>query len=288
MGGYLRGMKLHAIETGRFRLDGGAMFGVVPKVLWERTNPADGQNRIDMAMRCLLIEDENRLILVDNGVGHKYDDKFAKLYAVEHGAQTLDKSLEALGFGRQDVTDVILTHLHFDHCGGSTEWHATKERFEPAFENAHFWVQKAHLEWALNPNAREKASFFDHNIQPLVQSEQLRLLQGELEIFPGVDLKVFYGHTEAQQLPLISYKGRQILFAADLFPSFGHLPLPYVMGYDTRPLLTLGERERVLPWLVDEGIVLFYEHDPYHECGTVKRNEKGTYVSGETFRLSDL
>ena len=281
-------MKLYAIETGRFRLDGGAMFGVVPKPIWQKTNPADERNRIDMAMRCLIIEDAGRLILVDNGLGHKYDEKFSGLYGVDHAHSTLDRSLEALGFSKDEITDVILTHLHFDHCGGSTEWHPGKERYETVFDNAHFWLQKDHLAWALAPNAREKASFYDENIQPIVQSGQLRLLEGETELFPGISLKVVNGHTDSMQLPLIQYKGRQILYAADLFPTFGHLPLPYVMGYDTRPLLTLAEREEVLPWLVDEGIVLFYEHDPYHECGTVKRNEKGGFMSSDTFLLSDL
>jgi glyoxylase-like metal-dependent hydrolase (beta-lactamase superfamily II) len=285
---YFAIMKLYAIETGKFRLDGGAMFGVVPKPLWEKTNPADERNRIDMAMRCLLIEDSNRLILVDNGLGHKYDDKFKGLYAVDHEKNTLDRSLEALGFSKEEVTDVILTHLHFDHCGGSTAWHPGKERFETAFENAHFWVQRSHLEWALKPNAREKASFYDENIQPIVQSGQLRLVDGETELFPEISLKVVNGHTAAMQLPLVQYKGRQVLYAADLFPTFGHIPLPYVMGYDTRPLLTLEEREVFLPWLVEEEVVLFYEHDPVNECGTVRRNEKGAFVSDRLFKMSEL
>ncbi|MEM1000602.1 MAG: MBL fold metallo-hydrolase [Bacteroidota bacterium] len=281
-------MKLHSIETGNFKLDGGAMFGVVPKPLWQRTNPADDRNRIDMAMRCLLIEDDNRLFLVDNGIGHKYNDKFAQLYAVEHDKNTLDRSLDALGYHRRDITDVILTHLHFDHCGGSTEWHPTKERHTVAFENAHFWVQRSHLEWALNPNPREGASFYDENIRPLVESSQLRLLDGPTELFPGLELRVVNGHTEAQQLPLIDYKGRKILFAGDLFPSFGHLPLPYVMGYDVRPLVTMEERAEYLPWLVENEIILFYEHDAYHECGTVKQNDRGKYVSDQTFKLAEI
>ncbi|HHG86053.1 MAG TPA: MBL fold metallo-hydrolase, partial [Bacteroidetes bacterium] len=207
-------MKLHAINTGTFKLDGGAMFGVVPKPLWQRTNPADTKNRIDMAMRCLLIEDENRLILVDNGLGQKYNDKFASIYGVDHETHTLDRSLEALGFHRSDITDVILTHLHFDHCGGSTEWNSGKERYVVVYENAQFWVQSSHLDWALNPNPREKASFYDENIRPLVDSGQLSLLDGESELFPNIFLKVVNGHTEAQQLPLIHYKGKKILFAA--------------------------------------------------------------------------
>ena len=181
-----------------------------------------------------------------------------------------------------------MTHLHFDHCGGSTEWHPGKERYETVFDNAHFWVQKSHLEWALNPNAREKASFYDENITPMVQSGQLNMLEGESEIFPNISLKLVNGHTEAQQLPLINYKGKKVLFAADLFPSAGHLPLPYVMGYDTRPLLTLEERESILPWLEKEEIILFYEHDPINECGLVTRNHKGGFVGGETFKLEDI
>lgn len=281
-------MKLYAVETGRFCLDGGAMFGVVPKPLWNRTNHADDANRILLAMRCLLIEDGNRLILVDNGIGHKYNEKFRMLYAVDHEHSTLDGSLHALGFSRDDITDVILTHLHFDHCGGSTEWHPIKERFETSFSNASFWVQKSHLAWALQPNAREKASFFEENIQPVVQSGQMCLLEGETELFPDISLRLFHGHTESMQLPLIRYKGKQILYAADLFPTYGHLPLPYVMGYDTRPLLTLEERENVLPWLVEHEVILFYEHDPNFECGLVKRNDKGAFVAGESFHLGEL
>ena len=281
-------MKLYPIETGRFKLDGGAMFGVVPKPIWQKTNPADSQNRIEMAMRCLLIEDESRLILIDNGLGHKYTEKFKGLYEVNHEHSSLQKSLDALGFSPDDITDVILTHLHFDHCGGSTAWNPMKERHELVFENAIHWVQKKHLEWALKPNAREKASFYAENILPIVESGNLRMLDGETELFPNIALKVVNGHTEAQQLPFIFYKEKQILFVADLFPSAGHLPLPYVMGYDTRPLLTLEERERILPQLVDEEIIIFYEHDPINECGTVIRNEKGAYTQGISLKLGDL
>lgn len=281
-------MKLYPIETGRFKLDGGAMFGVVPKPIWQKTNPADSNNRIDMAMRCLLIEDESRLILVDTGLGHKYNEKFKGLYDVDHAHSSLEKSLEKLGFQREDITDVILTHLHFDHCGGSTEWNTFKERHELVFSNAMHWVQIRHLEWALNPNPREKASFYTENIQPIVESGNMRMLEGDTELFPGFHLRVFNGHTEAQQLPFIEYKNRKILFAADLFPTYGHLPLPYVMGYDTRPLLTLSERESILPEIVDNEIIIFYEHDPYNECGTVVRNEKGAYHSGQTFKLADI
>lgn len=281
-------MKLYSVETGRFKLDGGAMFGVVPKPIWQKTNPADSNNRIDMAMRCLLIEDESRLILIDNGLGNKYNEKFKGLYDVDHDTFSLEKSLANLGFSREDITDVILTHLHFDHCGGSTEWNSMKEKHELVFADAIHWVQKKHVEWALNPNPREKASFYAENILPIVESGNLRMLDGDTELFPDINLQVFNGHTEGQQLPFITYKEHKILFAADLFPSFGHIPLPYVMGYDTRPLLTLSEREIWLPKIVEENIILFYEHDPYNECGTVIRNEKGAFQSGRTFKLTDL
>lgn len=281
-------MNLYPIETGRFKLDGGAMFGVVPKTLWERTNPADEKNRIDMAMRCLLIELDDRLILVDNGIGDKYDDKFRKIYAVDHEHSTLERSLASHGFQKSDITDIILTHLHFDHCGGSTFYNSKTERHEPVFPEARHWVQKNHLEWALNPNDRETASFFKENIEPLMEFDVLEQLDGKTTLYDQIELHVVNGHTEAQQLPLISYKGRKILFAADLFPTFGHLPLPYVMGYDTRPLLTLEERKEFLPWLTEGEIILFYEHDPYNECGTVILNDRGKHISGETFQLSDL
>lgn len=279
-------MNLYAIDTGIFRLDGGAMFGVVPRVIWQQTNPPDANNLIEMAMRALLVETEGRLILIDNGIGHKYDAKFQNLYQINH-ERTLERSLKDKGFGLDDITDVVLTHLHFDHCGGST-WRDGDGKLRLTFPQARHWVQRSHLEWALKPNAREKASFFAENIQPLVESGQLETLTGETELTPGLSLKIVNGHTEAQQLPLIQYKGQQILYVADLFPTYGHLPLPYVMGYDTRPLLTLEERARFLDWIVKENVVLFYEHDPWHECGLVALNEKGKYYSSETFPLSNL
>lgn len=280
-------MKLYSIETGRFKLDGGAMFGVVPKVLWNKTNPADANNRIDMAARCLLIEDGNHLILIDNGIGHKYDSKFAGNYAMDESI-TLDTSLKALGFSKFDITDMILTHLHFDHCGGSTEWADPGVQAVPAFPNATYYVQKNHLAWAQAPNAREKASFLKENIEPLANSGQLKLLDGEVELHGNIKMKIVNGHTEAQQLPLIQYKGYNILFAADLFPTAGHLPLPYVMGYDVRPLITLEERKHYLDALAKEEMILFYEHDPVNELGTVGINEKGAYYSSRTFKLQDL
>lgn len=280
-------MRLYTIETGRFKLDGGAMFGVVPKTIWSKTNPADANNRIDLAMRCLLIEDGDKLILIDNGIGNKYDAKFQSIYCIDHESSNLEKSLKNLGFQKNDITDVILTHLHFDHAAGSTEWD-NNHRPVLAFPYANYWIQEKHFRWALNPNDREKASFFAENIQPLQASQQLKLLKGETQFNDYIQLVLVNGHTEAQQLPLISYKNYKILFAGDLFPTHGHLPLPYVMGYDVRPLVTLEERKLFLEECVNENIVLFYEHDPYYECGLVGIDEKGKYFSKETFPLTHL
>lgn len=262
------------------------MFGVVPRTLWQKTNPPDANNLILMAMRCLLVETGDRLILVDSGIGHKYNSKFQQLYQIDH-QYTLEASLVAAGFEPSEVTDVVLTHLHFDHCGGATK-HDDNGRLALTFPQARHWVQRSHLEWALQPNARERASFFTENIQPLVDSGQLELLDGPGELLPGFELVVVHGHTEGQQLPLIAFGSYKVLYAADLFPTFGHLPLPYVMGYDTRPLLTLDERGYWLDRIVSEDIVLFYEHDPFNQCGRVGRNEAGKYYSLETFPLSNL
>ncbi len=286
-------MRLLTLDTGLFRLDGGAMFGVVPKVIWEKTNPADSRNRIRMAMRCLLIDTGTRLLLVDTGVGTKNGDKFRDLYGLE-GEQDLGVALRAHGYSTDDVTDVVLTHLHFDHCGGATTRNAAGVSV-PTFGRARYWLQRRHLQWAQQPNAREAASFFAENIDPLVQSGQLELLDtpafttgARHTLVPGVDLITFDGHTDGQQLVLVQAAGRQVLFAADLFPTWGHIPLPYVMGYDTRPLLTLAEREAVLPWLVEQHIVLCYGHDADHAFGTVQRDARGKYTSGETFGVEWL
>lgn len=279
-------MQLYAVETGRFALDGGAMFGVVPKVLWERLIPPDERNRIPMAMRALLIEEGNRLILVDVGVGHKYTPKFADLYAIDHSTHTLIGELAKLGFSAADVTDVVLTHLHFDHAGGSTE--KVGDKIVPTFPNARYYVQRSHWEWAHNPNPRERASFFPENYDPLEAAGQLVLLEGEEELLPGVRIRVIHGHTEGQQLVEVSYKGKTILYGADLFPTSAHLPLPYVMAYDVRPLITFEERQRYLPWLVESGAIVFYEHDAAVECSTVVETAPGRYERGEVFRLSEL
>jgi glyoxylase-like metal-dependent hydrolase (beta-lactamase superfamily II) len=269
-------MKLHRIETGNFMLDGGAMFGVVPKALWERTNPADEKNRIKMAARSLLIEDGDRLILIDTGMGNKQSDKFFGHYAL-WGDHSLDNSLKAAGFHRDDITDVFLTHLHFDHCGGAIQFNRSGA-LEPAFKNAHFWSHKNHWDWASNPNSREKASFLSENILPISESGQLKLLKEtdrQITTPLGFDVLLMDGHTEKQMLPLIEYKGKTIVFAADLIPTVGHLPIPYVMGYDTRPLLTLEEKSSFLKRALEDDFLLYLEHDPDNELISLEQTPKG-------------
>ena len=269
-------MKLHRIETGNFMLDGGAMFGVVPKALWERTNPADEKNRIKMAARSLLIEDGDRLILIDTGMGNKQSDKFFGHYAL-WGNHSLDNSLKAAGFHRDDITDVFLTHLHFDHCGGAIQF-SRSGALEPAFKNAHFWSHKNHWDWASNPNSREKASFLSENILPISESGQLKLLKEtdrQITTPLGFDVLLMDGHTEKQMLPLIEYKGKTIVFAADLIPTVGHLPIPYVMGYDTRPLLTLEEKASFLKRALEDDFLLYLEHDPDNELVSLEQTPKG-------------
>jgi len=280
-------MELYAVETGRFALDGGAMFGVVPWTLWHKLIAPDARNRIPMAMRALLIAEGDRLVLVDVGVGHKYTPKFADIYAIDHSQYTLEGELARWGFSPEDVTDVVLTHLHFDHAGGSTK-RLPDGRVVPTFPRARYYVQRSHWEWAHAPNPRERASFFPENYDPLAEAGQLVLVEGEEELLPGVRLRVVNGHTEGQQLVQVRYKNRWILYGADLFPTSAHLPLPYVMAYDVRPLVTFAEREQYLPWLVAEEVIVFYEHDAQVECSTVRQTEEGRYERGETFRLSDI
>lgn len=257
------------------------MFGVVPKPLWERTNPADENNRIDMAARSLLIEDGERLILVDTGLGNKQSDKFFSHYAL-WGEHSLARSLNKLGFHNDDITDVVFTHLHFDHCGGAIV-HNKKGFYEPAFKNARFWSHKDHWQWATTPNVREKASFLPENILPIEESGQLNLLD-ESKTPLGFDVLLMDGHTEKQMLPKIEYKGKTIVFAADLIPTAGHLPVPYVMGYDTRPLLSLKEKESFLAEAVEKDYFLFLEHDAHNEVISLKRTEKGVRLA-ESFTL---
>ena len=274
-------MQLHAIETGHFKLDGGAMFGVVPKPLWERTNPADEMNRIKMAARSLLIEDGNRLILIDTGMGNKQSEKFFSHYAL-WGNDDLDSSLKEKGFHRNDITDVVFTHLHFDHCGGSIIRNE-KGIYEPAFKNAYFWSHKDHWQWALEPNVREAASFLPENILPLSESGQLNFIQDAKKEL-GFNVLLMDGHTEKQLLPVIQYKNKTIVFAADLIPTTGHLPIPYVMGYDTRPLLTMKEKKNFLDTAVKKEYLLFLEHDAQNELISLKNTEKGVRLD-QCFRL---
>lgn len=282
-------MKLHSIDTGFFKLDGGAMFGVVPKSIWERTNPADSNNLCSWAMRCLLIEDGKRLILVDTGIGNKQSEKFFSHYHL-HGDATLDSSLNKLGFHRNDITDVFLTHLHFDHCGGAIEHNRTTDRFESSFKNAHFWSNERHWQWATKPNKREKASFLSENILPIEESGQLKFIERTSDYSPtplGFDVIFVDGHTESMMIPLIKTGNKTICYMADLLPSTGHIPLPYVMGYDTRPLITLEEKEKFLNLAADNEYILMLEHDNSNECCTVERTEKGIRLK-DTFRLSDV
>jgi glyoxylase-like metal-dependent hydrolase (beta-lactamase superfamily II) len=284
-------MKLYPIETGNFKLDGGAMFGVVPKTIWNKTNPADENNLIDLAARCLLIEDGNRLILIDNGMGNKQSEKFFGYYSL-WGTHSLDKSLAKYGFHRDDITDVFLTHLHFDHCGGSVQWKKDKTGYEVAFKNAKYWTNKNHWEWATNPNLREKASFLSENILPIQESGQLNFIKLPEEDFvekSELDFGIFFvnGHTEKMMIPHIKYQGNTICFMADLIPTVGHLPLPYVMGYDTRPLLTMPEKAEFLTVAAEENYYLFMEHDAHNEIITVQFTEKGVRLK-EVFTCGDI
>ena len=279
-------MNLFTIDTGFFKLDGGAMFGVVPKTIWNKTNPADENNLCSWAMRCLLIEDEGRLILVDTGIGNKQDTKFFSHYYL-HGDATMDTSLAAAGFHRDDITDVFLTHLHFDHVGGAIARHG--DQLVPAFKNATYWSNKQHWDWAVNPNEREKASFFKENILPIQESGRLKFIPVEdnASFTENIHVKFAYGHTDAMMLPLINYKGHTILYMADLLPSVGHIPLPYLMAYDMFPLKTLTEKKIVLTEAVEKSYVLYLEHDPVNECCTLQETEKGIRLKAVS-RLADL
>jgi len=284
-------MKLYPIETGNFKLDGGAMFGVVPKTIWNKTNPADENNLIELAARCLLIEDGNRLILIDTGMGNKQSDKFFGYYSL-WGTHAMDKSLAKFGFLRDDITDVFMTHLHFDHCGGSVQWNEDKTGYEVAFKNAKFWTNENHWEWATIPNAREKASFLPENILPMQESGQLHFIKRPETDFvqkSELDFGIFFvdGHTEKMMIPHIQYQDKTICFMADLLPTVGHIPLPYVMGYDTRPLLTMPEKSKFLNAAAENNYYLFLEHDAHNEIITVEKTEKGVRLK-EIFKSNEI
>lgn len=280
-------MKLYTINTGYFKLDGGAMFGVVPKSIWQRTNPADENNLCTWAMRCLLVQDADRLILIDNGIGYKQDERFLKHYHL-HGDDTLERSLSKNGFSKDDITDVFLTHLHFDHCGGSIE-RLEDDSLVPAYKNATYWSNKEHWDWAVHPNDREKASFLKENILPIQESGQLKFIDTTdgIAFTEHIRIRFAYGHTNAMMLPQISYGEKTILYMADMLPSIGHIPIPYVMGYDMFPLKTLNEKKKFLEEALQNNYILFLEHDPVNECCTLLETEKGIRVK-DTFKLSDI
>jgi glyoxylase-like metal-dependent hydrolase (beta-lactamase superfamily II) len=291
-------MKLYSINAGYFKLDGGAMFGVVPKSIWNKLNPADENNMCSWALRCLLIEDGGKLILVDTGMGNKQDTKFFSHYYM-HGDDTLEKSLAAHGFTKDDITDVFLTHLHFDHCGGAIIKEG--EKLVPAFKNATYWSNERHWQWAVEPNAREKASFLKENILPIEESGQLKMVDSikmtddstaaiicqPTSILPDLSFYTVYGHTGAMMLPVIKYNDKTIVYMADLLPSVAHIPLPYVMGYDMFPLTTLNEKKQFFEEALANNYILFFEHDPVNECCTLQMTEKGVRVK-EVFKLSEV
>ena len=280
-------MNLYVINTGFFKLDGGAMFGVVPKTLWQRTNPADENNLCTWAMRCLLIEDGDRAILIDNGIGDKQDQKFFSHYYL-HGDDSLAKSLRQAGFDHKDITDMFLTHLHFDHCGGGVVYDRVADKYQVTFEHAKYWSNQQHWEWATHPNAREKASFLKENILPVQEQGHLEFIEaGQLSPFDKLDIIYMDGHTEKQMLPKIRYKDKTIVFVADLIPSASHVPIPYIMGFDVRPLKTVKEKTDFLQEAYENDYILFFEHDPVVECCNLKMTEKGIRVN-ETFALKDI
>lgn len=277
-------MTIYPIPTGNFKLDGGAMFGVVPKSLWQRTNPADSNNMCSWALRCMLIEKGDRLMLIDNGMGQKQSDKFFSYYYL-HGDDSLENSLRINGFHPDEITDVFLTHLHFDHCGGGIKWNKDRTAYEPTFKNATYWSNAKHWEWATKPNDREKASFLKENILPMQEFGQLKFV--EEEDFDWFEIFYANGHTDAQMIPIIDYQGKKMAFMADLLPSAGHVPLPFVMGYDTRPLLTLKEKKEFLDRAVKEELYLFMEHDADNEVITLQDTEKGPRLK-DSLKFYDL
>ena len=284
-------MNLYSIQAGNFKLDGGAMFGVVPKSLWEKTNPADSDNMIDMSARCMLVENGDKLILVDTGMGNKQSEKFFSHYK-RWGNFDLVKSINAAGFAVDEITDVLLTHLHFDHCGGAVFWDNAKERYDVQFKNANYWSNENHWNWAAKPNPREKASFLDENLLPIKESGRLSFLKNTSNEFVfseelGIEVLCVDGHTEKQMIPKVNFKGKDLIYCADLIPTAGHIPVPYIMGYDVRPLLTMKEKSLFLEDAFEKDCLLFMEHDPNNEIVSLKKTEKGIRFD-KSFLLEEL
>ena len=278
-------MNLHVIETGLFKLDGGAMFGVVPKTIWQKLITPDSNNLCTWSMRCLLIESGDRLILIDCGLGDKQSQKFFSYYD-PHGDDSLEQSLKNAGFSRDDITDVLLTHLHFDHCGGAVE-RDQNGNLQTAFKNATYWSHQKHWDWAVNPNNREKASFLKENFMPIEESGQLKFLEEGEQLIEGVRVELVHGHTESMIIPHIAYNGKTMVYMADLLPSANHIPIPYVMGYDVRPLITMTEKAAFLEKAVAENYILFFEHDTQTECCDLQMTEKGVREK-ERFALKEI
>ncbi len=277
--------KLMSVQTGLFKLDGGAMFGVVPKNLWQRSNAADSENRIDMCTRALLLISDKKKILVDTGIGHKLSQKLNSIYSVDYSEYTLEKSLASLGYKASDITDVILTHLHFDHAGGNTAYDE-EMRAMPVFGNAVYHVQKKQYEWALNPSERDKASFFPENYKPLEDLGMISFTDGEHHYDEFITLLPVNGHTSHMQLIKVSDGDNTLLYLADLIPTAGHIPVPFIMGYDLFPLTTLEEKKKYLGLCAEKVWTVMFEHDPYNECARLIFDGK-SYAAAERFSLAD-
>lgn len=280
-------MKLHTINTGFFKLDGGAMFGVVPKTIWEKLNPADENNLCTWAMRCLLIEKDNKLILIDTGLGDKQSSKFFSHFQ-PHGEDSLVKSINKAGFGIDEITDVVLTHLHFDHCGGAVKWNSAKDGYEPVFKNAIYWTDEAHLHHALNPNPREKASFLSENILPLKENGVLKYINSQKQLIPELSFELYNGHTESMLVPIIQYNGREIAYCADLIPSSSHIPVNYVMSYDIRPLDSMNEKAIFIDKCLDNKRVIMFEHDRTNEACNLKLDDRNRPIVDEFLIISEI
>ena len=279
-------MRLYSVNTGNLKLDGGSMFGVVPKILWQKAYPADENNLCNWAMRCLLVDSGDKKIIIDTGAGNKQGEKFSKMYHF-NGEETLLTSLAELNYKPEDITDVIITHLHFDHVGGAVQYNNDRTELELTFKNADYWVSRHQWELAKNPNRKEKASLLKENIFPIEESGHLRLVENETQLFPFLNVKFYFGHTDGQMIPFVDIGGRKVIFMGDLMPSLAHLPIPYNMGYDNSPLVTIKEKEELLKEVAEKKHILFFEHDLYVECCTVEKTEKG-FIPDKTFKLKEI